>query len=317
MGRTPPAGSGFFFGDLAMNGYQLVRPAVFVFFSGCALFGLFPTAASQADEKDSVEALRKALTFAASFDAGLDADFARGDRKIYHASSVERKDPKPGLPAGEMEIAKGQGRHGGDALSFAKKSSKVAFYKALGNVDYHKENWSGTVSFWLNFDPRTDLGDWYCDPIQITEKAWNHAALWVDFSKDERPKLFRLGAFADMKVWNPDNRDYEKMSPAERPMVTAKEATFARGKWTHVAIAFEKFNTGRADGRAILYVDGKAQGEVSGRNQQFHWDLEKSAIQIGIAYVGLFDDLAIFDRALSATEIQALHQFKGRLVETK
>ena len=260
-----------------------------------------------AQETGSVARIREDLTFSASFDSGADADFAKGDKRIHTASSGERKDPQPGLPVGEIEVSKGHGRHGGDALRFIKKSNKVAFYKAAGNVAYRQHDWSGTVSFWLSLDPQMDLGDWYCDPIQITEKKWNDAALWVDFSKDEKPKHFRLGALADLKVWNPTNRDFEKLAAAERPLYVVTQPPFARGTWTNVVITFEKFNTGKPDGSAKLYLNGKLQGAVSGRNQVYTWDPEKAAIQIGMSYVGLYDDLALFDRALNEDEIKVLY----------
>lgn len=273
--------------------------------------------AAAAEEPDAIAAVRKSLTFSASFDGGPDAEVAKGDKRIYTASSAARKDFTPGLPAGEVEVAKGEGRRGGDALKFVKKSGKVVLFKAAENIAYRKDNWSGTVSFWLKLDPNKDLGDWYCDPIQITEKTWNDGALWVDFSKDDKPKHFRLGAFADLKVWNPANKDFEKMAAAERPMHTVTKLPFTRDRWTHVAFAFENFNTGKADGAAKLYLDGKLQGAISGRNQRFTWDVEKAAIQLGMSYVGLFDDLALFDRALSDAEIAALHAFEGRWAVTK
>ncbi len=279
--------------------------------------GLSCSGLASAEEKDPVAAIRKSLTLSATFDTGTDADFAKGDKHIYTASSSERKDSKPELPAGEIALAKGQGRHGSDALHFIKKSSKVVFYKAAENVDYRKEDWSGTVSFWLSLDPQQDLGDWYCDPIQITEKAWNDAGLWVDFSKDDKPKHFRLGVLADLKVWNPTNRDFEKMTPAERPVYEVTQPPFSRGKWTHVVVAFEKFNTGKPDGVAKLYLNGKLQGAVTGRNQVYSWDPEKAAIQMGMSYVGLYDDLSIFNRALSDVEIQTVYTLEGRLADTK
>lgn len=154
---------------------------------------------------------------------------------------------------------------------------------------------------------------WYCDPIQITEKAWDNGALWVDFSKDEKPKHFRLGAFADHTVWNPTNRNFDSIPPAERPMVTVTQPPFATGQWTHVAFTFENFNTGKPNGIAKLYLNGKLQGSVTDRNQQFTWTPEKAAIQLGMSYVGLYDDLSLFDRPLTDAEIETLFKFEGKL----
>ena len=253
--------------------------------------------------------LREALSFHASFDRGTEADFARGDRVLYTATSMKRDDARPGLPAG-VSIARGKGRHG-DALHFMKKTSAVIFYRAAKNVGYSPKNWSGTVSFWLSLDPEKDLQPGYTDPLQITERAWNDGALWVDFS-DKSPRHLRMGAFADLKVWNPQNRDFEKMTPEERPMFDAGKPPFGAGKWSHVAFTFEHFNTGHDDGVATLYLDGKRQGTVRGRTQTFTWDPDKAAVMLGLSFTGLFDELAIFDRALGEDEIREVFLAGGR-----
>ena len=38
------------------------------------------------------------------------------------------------------------------------------------------------------------------------------------------------------------------------------------------------------------------------------WTPEKAAIMLGIAYIGDFDELAIFNRALSDAELRQLYQ---------
>ncbi len=255
--------------------------------------------------------MRGALSFHASFDGGTEADHARGDRVLYTASSMKRDDASPGLPA-EVTIAKGKGRHG-NALHFTKKSGAVVFFKAAKNVAYTPKDWSGTVSFWLSLDPEKDLEPGYTDPLQMTERAWNDGALWVDFS-DKSPRHLRLGAFADLKVWNPQDRDFEKMTPEERPMFDAGRPPFATGKWSHVAFTFEHFNSGRDDGVATLYLDGKRQGSIRGRTQTVTWDPEKAAVMLGLSFTGLFDELAIFDRALVDDEIAQLFRAGGRVV---
>ena len=40
--------------------------------------------------------------------------------------------------------------------------------------------------------------------------------------------------------------------------------------------------------------------------EAFEWDVAKGAIRLGVGYVGLMDDVAIFRRALDAREIGAL-----------
>jgi hypothetical protein len=121
--------------------------------------------------------LRKALTFHASFDHGTDADFALGDRRLYTASSYEnRNDAKPGIGNPDVGIISGRGMFG-DALQFKKKNTMVIYYQAEKNVAYQTANWSRTVSFWLSLDPDKDLQPGYCDPLQVTDKDYNNAAI--------------------------------------------------------------------------------------------------------------------------------------------
>lgn len=258
--------------------------------------------------------LRQALTFHASFDHGLNADFGQGDRRIFTAPSL--KHPRvgtPGLPTnGVVSIAKGEGKVG-DALRFHRKSPEVVFFQVDKNLAYAKSNWSGTVSFWLRLDPDTDLEPGYCDPLQITPRDWNDAAFWVDFSKDERPRHFRLGAFADRAVWDPQRLDLDKLPEAERPMVKVTKPPFARQRWTHVVFTFENFNTGKPDGVATLYLGGQRQGTVSAREQTLTWEPAKTIAMLGIGYTGLFDELAFFNRALTASEVAELFALPGGL----
>ena len=275
----------------------------------------FVTSAGPLPAADT-SSLREALTFHASFDHGPDADFALGDRRVYTALSIkEPRQATPGLPTnGVVSIAKGEGRFGA-ALRFHRSAPELIHYQVAKNLAYTKTNWSGTVSFWLRLDPDTDLEPGFCDPIQLTSREWNDAALWVDFSKDERPRHFRLGAFADRAVWDPTGRDLDKTPMAERPLVTVTRPPFTRERWTHVVITFAHFNTGQKDGVATLYLDGQAVGSVSPREQTFTWEPAQAIALLGIGYTGLFDELAFFNRALTAAEVGQLFASPKGLAE--
>lgn len=258
------------------------------------------------------ESLKKALTLHASFDGQVDADFARGDKRLYTAPAYNsRKQAKPGLQRGDVDIAAGKGKFG-DALRFGKNDKAMVFYQADKNIAYRDKDWSGSVSFWLSLDPDKDLQPGYCDPIQITDKKWDDAAFFVDFTKDDKPRHFRLGAYADFKVWNPKNRKFDDIPTAERPLSEEiAKPPFARERWTHVAFTFSGFNTGMPDAVARLYVDGKPAGVIKDRVQTFSWKPDDALIMLGLSYIGLFDDLAIFDRALSDDEIALLFRLDG------
>ena len=248
------------------------------------------------------------LSFYASFDHGIDADFARGDKKFYSANSQKESNQAiagPGntsvshIPAG--------GRYGG-ALQFKSKTKDVVFYRALENTPYQESSHGGAISLWLSLDPEVDLQPGYCDPIQITDVGYNDAAYWIDFT-DKNPRLFRMGVFGDLVQWNPD-----EIGPDENPtfkdrLVVAKNRPFAKNVWTHIVISYENMN-GEKGGMAQLFVNGIAQGETR-IPESFTWDYPSAKIFLGLNYVGLMDDLAIFDRSLAAHEVQLLFQLEG------
>ncbi len=275
---------------------------------------LLATAGNPGEAGPALSPLAAALSFHASFDRSANADFGHGDLQIYRAQGGRLDQAQPGLPSAAVHLAKKRGRLGG-ALAFTDKTTTRIFFKAEKNLRYRADNWNGTVSFWLNLDPEKDLKPGFCDPVQVTDKAWNKAALWVDFSKDEVPRHFRYGAFADYAVWNPANRKFEAIAPTERPWIVVERHPFGRGKWTHVVMTFSGFNRSGTGGVAKLFLDAKLQGELKDRPQVFTWDISKTMIFLGIAYIGLMDDLALFDRALSPQEIEVLHRLPRGVAE--
>ena len=276
---------------------------------GLALIALDPMAAAN-------DALRKALTFHASFDQAIEADFALGDKHLYTATSYKkREDAKPGLHHPDVSLVPAVGRLGG-ALKFAKKNTRAVYYPAAKNVTYQPRDWSGTVSFWLSLDPETDLEPGYCDPIQVTDEDYNDAALWVDFTRDDKPRHFRLGVFGDLKSWNPKDLPPDKNPDFLGRLVVVKKTPFARGRWTHVVVTHQGLS-GTKGGVAKLYLDGALQGKTPVISEPFGWDLERAAIRLGVNYVGLFDDLSIFNRELSEQEVKTLHQLKDGVKSLK
>jgi len=276
----------------------------------CLIAGMhWPSGAFAQD--DSFRSLVKALSFHASFDSSPDADFARGDRAIWQAASMNKRDEATkGLPpAGEVKLDPKAGRFGG-AIRFEKSKGPMVFFKAENNFTMPTPNWSGTVSFWLKTDFATELVDGFCDPIQITSKQWDDASMFVEFEKRASGIPFRLGVYADKSVWNPSGRNFADIPAVERPLATVEKSPFASGNWTHVAFAFEKFNTGKPDGIANLYLDGKKVGEIVARSQTFSWEPDQASVMLGLNYVGMMDDLALFDRTLTHDEIGKLFALK-------
>jgi len=250
--------------------------------------------------------LGDALTFHASFDGTADANFARGDRHVYTAEDRRKRDGAPvGLPPEDLvRLAKGKGRFG-DALEFRKKMKPQVFYQGGDNLGYKPRNWQGSVSFWMQLDPEKDLEPGYCDPFQMYAQSWTEGNMFVEFSQ-HTPRHFRYAIMAVTKYWNPHGKKYEEMPDAERPIVPVHHHPFRRDRWTHVLVTFANINSGQKDGRGTLYLDGKKQGTFTGWNNTFNWDVSKSALTLGLNYVGLMDDFAIFDRELTDDEARAV-----------
>lgn len=254
--------------------------------------------------------LSDGLTFYASFDSSPDADIARGDKKIYHSTSLDRKTSLPGLPP-EIVTWDSSGKWG-MSLRFGKRSEVFTFYQGKGNVAVADSNLSGTISLWMKLDPQKDLEPGYVDPLQITDKAWNDSCLFLDFTKDDVPRKFRLGVFSDYRFWNPKDISWDRIAEKDRPMVVVDEPTFSADRWTHIAITWNRFNTDQTDTTAELFVDGKSMGKLSGK-QKFSWNPERLAILLGIYYTGNIDEVAVWNRTLNSDEIKAIHSSTTRL----
>lgn len=255
--------------------------------------------------------LRSALLLHSSFDNGLDADFAVGDPKLYTAPTGNRSQAIAGLPESNLVIhAKGEGRFG-DALHFTKKMRPVVFFKGEKNLGYTSNGWSGAASFWLRLDPDKDLQPGYCDPLQFVAQAWDEGNMFVEFSKDHTPRNFRYAMQPQKKSWNPNNRGWEDFAEKERPMVAVHKPPFAHEQWTHVVFSFGNVNSGRKDGSGRLFLDGKDEGAFDQWQLVFNWDESKSALALGLSYIGWMDDIAVFNRPLTAQEVRQIHELKN------
>lgn len=253
-------------------------------------------------------ALKSALTFHASFDGSIDADFSKGDSKLYSMMNRKQLDSSVvGLHKDSVSIKESNGKYNG-SIHFKDKTKGYIYYKSENNIAYSKTDWSGSVSFWLSLDPDKDLKPGYCDPIQITDSGYNDAGIWVDFTKT-LPRQFRLGVIGDRNVWNPNPEGPDNENPNFlNQLITAKDAPFGTNIWTHVLINFSNLNTEK--GMTEFYVNGKQVGS-SKIIESFTWDYSKSNILLGLSYIGLFDDLSIYNKSLSKEEITTIYELKN------
>ncbi len=269
-----------------------------------ALFFFLPISRSFSQDAP----LKDHVLFYSSFDGQLTAEVAVGDATLYTAESYkEAANAKAGLHNPDVVLAKNKGLEG-DALHFTKKNTAAIYYNGSKNVGYSATSWSGSVSFWLQVDPEKELAPGYCDPINITDHQFNDAALWVDFTKGPQ-REFRLGVLGDLEVWNPENKN--DATAIEKRTVTVKKPPFKTGKWTHIVITYSEVNTNKSICK--LYLDGQFKGVVKDVNDPFTWEEEKAKIMLGLGYVGMMDELAVFDKPLDSNEVKAVYELKTGL----
>lgn len=270
------------------------------------LFG----ACAQRPADQNQAALADSLTLHASFDNGLDADFARGDGTLYSYSNAEERKQGGirGLPEDEaVKVTQGSGRFG-NALLFDKKNPIRPFFKDGGNIGYNAEDWSRTVSVWMRLSPDVDLEPGYCDPVQFVGNDGNKGFIFLEFDKDSNPRFFRYAIRPLVDIWDPNRVGWAAIPFEERPMVQVQRAPFSHARWANVVFTLDHVNSKTEEPSGKLYIDGKLQGTIENWDLSFGWEPDSALLVLGAAYVGHLDELSVFDRALSDHEVRALYE---------
>jgi hypothetical protein len=285
-----------------------------LFVAAVAAWGslVFPMAAGG----DPGDEMRSSISFYASFDEEVRADRGAGDpapsTRFNHETAAGEFVFGTGFDERVFRVAPGKGVDGGGALEATDvlpRNGRI-FFPAAGNLAYERGGWGGAVSLWINTDPNRLLKTRFCDPIQITHRGANNGAIWLDFN-DAQPRDMRMGAFPAV----PAGETGIKEDDPQAPLVVVDQVGFQEGQWHHVVLNWRNFDTGRPDAQATLYVDGKAVGHIGDRAIAMDWDMERVGVYVAVNYIGLLDELTLFNRPLSDDEVAKLHQAPG-LVRT-
>lgn len=250
--------------------------------------------------------LREALTFHASFDKSLDADFSLGKTDC----TVQQGDMAvAATPNDDVKLAQ-EGKFGG-ALQAVRKSRYWPQYFGDKVLGYNAQNWSTSVSLWLKLDPDKDLEPGYCDPVQIVGDSVDKGFIFLEWSKDHMPRRFRFAIRPLKHIWNPTNVGWEEIPVEKRPVIELQTVPFSAEKWTHVAFTIAHVNDKTNQPVGKLYIDGELVGTIENWDLTIDWDPAKVRLVLGAAYVGLIDDVAIFNRVLTAEEVKQVHALPG------
>ena len=278
--------------------------------------GLMATVVTGAPSAET-ETLASALRLHASFDDGLAADYARGDPglRVFRNWAERNSGGVIATPGEHLRIESRAGRHGGALYRGADHQGRL-FYPSAGNLPLDQPELNGTVSIWLRTNPDEDIPRAFCDPIMFIGDNHRNGIVFVEWSKDHTPRRFRYAVLPEYARWNPDDREWESFPDDERPMVQLSERPFGRDHWVHVAFTYDRLNAGQA-ARGTLYIDGEAVGTIEGWDLTLAWNPASVLIALAWNYVGYVDDLAIFDRALTAAEVATLHSLPGGVADLK
>ena len=81
--------------------------------------------------------LKEALSFYASFDKGVDADFSLGDKRMFTVPNRKAMDSaQVGLQKPDISRQEGKGKYG-SALVFTERSKGTIYYPSEKNIAYN------------------------------------------------------------------------------------------------------------------------------------------------------------------------------------
>ncbi len=167
-----------------------------------------------------------------------------------------------------------------------------------------------TLAAWLNIDPSINYS--VPDIVHILSKGATYATLWSDFA-------LQLGNPSNgMFPSPPGSLVFENSSSQNNPIRINSTVSVPQGSWHHVAATFNS-------GLVTFYLDGTAIGTATSPYQSIRSSTQP--LYIGVRYIpemgygtyfyGAMDDVRIYNRALSAAEVQQLHgamfQLTGRI----
>jgi len=252
-----------------------------------ALIFLLISTACGGPEKAIEGSLRAHVLFFSNFEKGVDALDSAGSPLANFDTANTNHLKEGGNPDGYVSFNAKAG-----ALNYAGK----------GNLSYSANSaWSGSITFWL----KTDMASFesnYPEPFHIGKKTgagypWDDAVIFVDFKKADN--TLRLGCYP--------NKTQEITDQIVADRVISVPANWKANQWHHVAVTWTNFNSGKPDAEWALYVDGAKAGQKGPIQQNVAWDLQNLVMRFNHdKYLGQIDEIAAFDKALTADEIKYL-----------
>lgn len=254
--------------------------------------------------------LRKAVTFYVSFDEKLEGDLGRGDLRLwsYVNDGKKGKIGRLGYDTKKVSLSP-HGKFGGALETKGGLADGAFLYFPVAKklaIPTNGGGWGGAVSLWVKADLEK-IGDksmW--DPVQITDKNWNDGSFWCDLADGKSPRDLRLGVFPAVPAV-PAGQKAPSEKEAETIWVRAKASPFRSQTWHHIVLTWSNFDSGKPNGQADCYLDGKLLNRASDRQATMNWNPDKTRMMLGLGLIGQLDDIAVFNRPLTQDEITVIH----------
>lgn len=232
-----------------------------------AVLPLLLGSCGQPDPQLAIDQLAPSMTFYASFEDGMDAAYARDDRRIYSAPSYDALSERgPWYWGQDVALAYDSGI-AGHALGFTGGLTQALFYTGDANTPW---TGGGALSVWLR------PGEFSGAPLTLTGSDPLAPAAAIDLSSDPAQVVVRA-------------------------IQSEGSAVPPEGDWLHVVISI-------SGGRVAVYLNGEESTSFDLADPEHSWDSARSTIRLGVNYVGLIDELAVFDRALTPADVRLLHE---------
>lgn len=120
--------------------------------------------------------------------------------------------------------------------------------------------------------------------------------------------------FGDQKVWDVKNKAGASEEFFWR-VLKISDPPLKKNIWTHVAVTWEGLNTDHI-GRARLYLNGEYRGQSGPIKEPFKWNISNVTLRLGTGeFVGMLDEIALFNKALTHEEIKSLYNLKSGVKE--
>lgn len=246
---------------------------------------------------DLAGAIRDHVCIYSSFDAGVEADVARGKKTPTINDSVCRHESTGGRFGGCLTFSARD--HGWAEDEFT--------YPALENFPYSETTFEGTISMWLKGDPDTDLSpEFPVDPFHISRHPAD-GSFYLDLT---RPNDWRYGSPRKLRFGLYGDSPPQDMFQGGQLLVVG-DLGFDDGNWHHLVGTFGHVNSGSEDGTARLYIDGQLRCAMDGYAHKLTWNMSEMVIGLGQRYVGSIDELLILDVALSDDQVAELHSLSA------